>query len=60
MYIILKHVKTERGIRLPVVMLDSQSEVLEFETLEEAEKMQEILQANSDSKHIYKVKKIGD
>ena len=46
MYIIIKHVKTLNhsvSKRLPVILLNGQSEVWEFDTLEEAEKMKEIL-----------------
>ena len=61
MYIIIKHVKALNhsvSKRLPVILLNGQSEVWEFDTLEEAEKMKEIFQTNSDSGHIYEVKKI--
>jgi hypothetical protein len=61
MYVIIKHVKTLNhsvAKRLPVILLNGQSEVWEFDTLEDAEKMKEIFQTNSDSGHIYEVKKI--
>jgi hypothetical protein len=62
MFIIIKHVKTNNsGIstkRLPVILLNSETEVWEFDTIEEAEKMKEIFQTNSDSGHVYEVKKI--
>jgi hypothetical protein len=38
--------------------LNSDTEVWEFDTEEEAEKMRDIFQANSDSDHKYQVKKI--
>ena len=38
--------------------LNSDSEILEFETLESAERMREIFELNSDSGHVYEVKKI--
>jgi hypothetical protein len=41
-----------------VILLNGQSEVWEFDTLEDAEKMKEIFQTNSDSGHFYQVKKI--
>jgi hypothetical protein len=44
--------------RLPVILLNSDTEVWEFETEEEAENMKNIFQANSDSGHIYQVKKL--
>jgi hypothetical protein len=59
MYVIVKHVKnSEVKKRLPVILLNSDHEVWEFDTLEEAESMKDILQTNSDSGHIYEVKKI--
>jgi hypothetical protein len=58
MYVIVKHIKTENKKRLPVILLDSQGEILEFDTLESAEKMREIFELNSDSGHTYEVKKI--
>jgi hypothetical protein len=44
--------------RLPVILLNPNTEIWEFETLEEAEKMRTIFEANSDSGHKYEVKKI--
>lgn len=61
MYVIIKHVKTPNSLsakRLPVILLNSDTEVWEFDTKEEAEKMKEIFQTNSDSGHVYEVKKI--
>lgn len=61
MYVIIKHVKPTGNIlnkRLPVILLNSDTEVWEFETPEEAEEMKNIFQTNSDSGHIYEVKKI--
>jgi len=58
MYVIVKHVKGETGRRLPVIILNGQSEVWEFDTIEDAEDMREIFQTNSDSGHKYEVKKI--
>jgi hypothetical protein len=61
MYVIIKHVKTVSNIpnkRLPVILLNSNTEVWEFDTPEEAEEMKNIFQTNSDSGHIYEVKKI--
>jgi hypothetical protein len=34
-------------------------EVLEFEDLQEAEKTRDLFQNNTDSGHIYEIKKIG-
>jgi len=58
MYVIIKHVKGAMGKRLPVIILNSDTEVWEFDTAEEAEEMKEIFQTNSDSGHKYEVKKI--
>ena len=61
MYVIIKHVKTQNNLaskRLPVILLNSDTEVWEFDTEEEAEKMKVIFQTNSDSGHVYEVKKI--
>lgn len=59
MYVIIKNIKNGKtGKTLPVVLIDSQCEVLEFETEEEANKYKEIFQVNSDSNHQYEVKKV--
>lgn len=57
-YIIVKQIKNESG-NLPVILLDSLGEVLEFETREEAEKTRDLFQTNTDSGHSYEVKRIG-
>jgi hypothetical protein len=58
MYVIIKHIKTINKKRVPVTLLDSQGEIWEFETEGEAEEMKNIFQTNSDSGHVYEVKKI--
>ena len=59
MYVIIKSVKNKKtGKSLPVVLLNSNTEVWEFDTLSEAELMKNIFQQNSDSGHEYMVKKI--
>jgi len=58
MYVIVKHIKTENKKRVPVILLNSESEILEFDTLESAEKIRDIFELNSDSGHEYEVKKI--
>lgn len=61
MYVIVKHVKVKSSIsnkKLPVILLNSDTEVWEFDTEDEAEKMKDIFQTNSDSGHVYEVKKI--
>lgn len=57
-YCIVKMVKSVNGVELPVVMLDSQDEVWEFENVEIAEQMASILEKNSDSGYTYTVKKV--
>jgi len=58
MYVIIKHIKTENKKRVPVILLDSQGEIWEFDTEKDAEKMREIFELNSDSGHKYEVKEI--
>jgi hypothetical protein len=58
-YVIIKSVKNKKtGKHLPVVLLNSNTEVWEFDSEKEAERMKEIFQTNSDSGHEYFVKKI--
>jgi hypothetical protein len=58
MYCIIKKIVNEKGIPVPVIVLDSHDEILEFESLEEAEIMRDTFQKNSDSGYEYIVKKI--
>ena len=58
-YIIIKEVKSMNGQILPVILLDSHADVMEFEDKEKADAMAEILNVNSDSGHNYRVKKVG-
>jgi hypothetical protein len=58
MFVIVKIIKNDRGIEIPIIIIDTQDEVLEFETYEEAEKMRDIMEKNSDSGYKYKIKKI--
>ena len=59
-YVIVKMVKAnENSSHLPVILLDSTSEVMEFETEQEAEDMRRKFQVNSDSGYSYQIKKIG-
>jgi hypothetical protein len=57
MWVIVKLVKLNTGIELPVILVDSWSEIMTFETEEEAVKMKELFEVNSDSGHKYLVKK---
>lgn len=59
MYVIVKHVKmNDNKKKIPVILLNTNTEIWEFESLEEATKMKEIFETNSDSGHKYEVKKI--
>jgi len=58
MYVIIKHVKTQNNRLLPVIMLDTQSEVWEFDNKDKAQEMTNILNTNTDSGHKYEVKKV--
>ena len=59
MFVIVKNImKRDSGIIIPVILLNSEHEVWEFETIEEAEKMSDLFETNSDSGHSYVVKKI--
>ena len=57
-YCIVKLVKNSIGVEMPVVLLDTNEEVWEFENPDEAMKMAEILTKNSDSGYRYYVKKV--
>lgn len=59
MYVIVKYIPNENGIEMPVLIVDTHSEVLEFDTPEEAEKVKDIFQANTDSGYRYVVKRVG-
>lgn len=58
MYVIIKHVKIGETMKLPVIMLDSQCEVLEYDNKDKAQEMVNILNSNSDSGHKYELKKV--
>lgn len=58
MYVIVKHVKTSDERVLPVIMLDTQGEVWEFDNRDKAQEMVNIFNANTDSGHKYEVKKV--
>ena len=60
-YVIVKMIRTSDGSsHLPVILLDGNSEVLEFETEKEAEDLRRKFQVNSDSGYTYQIKKIGN
>lgn len=58
MFVIVKHVKNKSGIKIPVILINSHSEIWEFDTREEAEAMRVVFEQNSDSGYKYEVKKI--
>ena len=57
MYCIVKYIKVDKK-ELPVIILNSQDEILEFDNENNAEEFKSILQLNSDSGYRYVVKKI--
>lgn len=59
MFVIIKNIKQENGIILPVIVLDNNDEIMEFNNEDEVMKMVDIFNINSHSgKNIYEVKKI--
>lgn len=59
MYVIIKNVKFKStGRILPVILLNQENEVWEFEKEKEAQKMADIFNHNSDSGHFYYIKKV--
>lgn len=59
-YVVIKTIRdVVKQIDLPVIMLNSQSEILEFDTEEEALELADLMNANTDSGHKYSIKKIG-
>ena len=58
MYVIIKQVKTQNGRFLPVILLDAQGEVWEFDNEDKAQEMVNIFNTNTDSGHKYEVKKV--
>jgi hypothetical protein len=59
MYIIIKEIESRTGTKLPVIMLNGQAEILEFEKEAEALSFADIMNTNTDSGHKYSVKKVG-
>jgi hypothetical protein len=58
MFVIVKNVKKKNGKVLPVILLNSQSEIWEFNDFESAMDIKDVFETNSDSGHNYSVKKI--
>jgi hypothetical protein len=57
MWVIVKMITHHTGVVLPVILVDSYSEIMSFDTEEEALKMKEVFEVNSDSGHKYLIKK---
>ncbi len=57
-YMIVKVLKTKNGKPQHVFLVDSNHEILEFKTEEEAKKIAEIFETNSDKGWTYYVRKI--
>jgi len=59
MYVIVKKIKSKKGVEIPVIILDPGThEILEFETKEEAEKIKELFKINSNHGYEYEIKKL--
>ena len=57
-YCIVKLMKNTNGIELPVILLDNNDEVWEFDSADDAINISEILTKNSDSGYRYYIKKV--
>jgi hypothetical protein len=60
MYVIIKEMTNNMDIKIHVILINSQCEIWEFDSYEEAEQMRKVFEANSDSGYKYTVKKIGN
>lgn len=58
-YIIIKKVENSRGVTVPIIMLNGLSEVMEFDNYEEANKMAQLFEVNSDSGWKYTIRRIS-
>lgn len=58
MWVIVKMVKNSLGNESPVIILNGESEILEFESREKAEQMKVLFETNSTSKNKYFVKEL--
>ena len=58
MWVIVKMVENSNKVKLPVIILNGQSEIWEFESEEQATNMKNIFETNSDSGHEYLIKKL--
>jgi hypothetical protein len=60
MYVILKEITNSNGVKVNIIIINNQCEIWEFDSFDEANKMKDIFEANSDSGYKYTVKKIGN
>ena len=61
MYVIIKHVEIQSATEnkvLPVILLNTNEEILEFDTKEEAEDMRALFEKNSTHASLYEVKEL--
>jgi hypothetical protein len=58
MFVIVKNVKKKNGKVLPVILLNTQSEIWEFNNFDDAMEIKDAFETNSDSGHMYSIKKI--
>lgn len=58
MYVIVKMIPNQNGVKMPVIILNNHDEIWEFDTQDEAEKAALIFEKNSDSGYEYIVKKM--
>jgi hypothetical protein len=57
-YVIIKNVSLPNNRILPVIMLNEQGEVWEFNDKNKVQEMVNILNTNTDSGHKYEIKKV--
>ena len=57
-FVIIKNVSLPNNRILPVIMLNEQGEVWEFDDKDKVQEMVNILNTNTDSDHKYEIKKI--
>ena len=57
-FVIIKNVSLPNNRILPVIMLDTQGEVWEFDNKDNSQEMVNIFNTNTDSGHKYEVKRV--
>jgi len=58
-YLIIKEYINSKGVIIPTILVNTVSEIMEFDEEEGAIKMAQLFEANSDSGWKYRVRKIG-